>query len=182
MGARRGIARVVMAIVVLGSVAALASCVPVGSVDFGNFTYQADACGELIPEPPEEGYELVDGALPATHPGAVSVTLRPDIAYGDLTGDGVDEAALILDCTPGNRPVPVGRVMAAGVDAVRPLAPVPAPDVGARRVELEHLEIVEGVLVTQWIVLRDDDPWCCPTGRTTVHLRWEEDRFVVAEA
>lgn len=184
--ARRACRAVPAGLVALLVVVVLGGCTPVEDVDFANFTFAAGACGTVVPDPPAGGYALTDGSVrsgAAGAPGSYSVSLRPERAYGDLTGDGLDEAALVLDCSAGNRPVPVGRIMTADAAGVHALGRVPVPEAppGARRLELLAIDIVAGELVSTWVVLEADDPWCCPTGRLTAVHRWDGDGFVVAD-
>jgi hypothetical protein len=159
-----------------------AACTPIDQVDFANFTYAPDACGPVIDAPPEDGYDVVDGGVRHGDPSQAdfySLTVRPDVVTGDLTGDGLVEAAVILDCSTGNRPIPVGRIMTTTASGPAVLAPVPHPPlpVGARRAALASLDIDDGTLIATWVVLEVDDPACCPTGRLTTVHRWDGDRF-----
>jgi hypothetical protein len=162
----------------------LGACSPVRDVDFGQFTFAPDSCASVVLAPPAGGYELVDGEVRNGSPADAdfySVTLRPGIAFGDLTGDGLEEAALILDCSNGNRPIPVGRVMTVGAIAPAPLGSVPRPPLpsGARRMELAALEIRDQRLETMWTVLEEDDSPCCPTGTLSASFRWDGTQLVL---
>lgn len=168
----------------LAAGAGLAACVPVQEVDFTTFTYASDACHPVIPVPPADGYEVHDGFVRHGTPvdaDFYSVSVRPEVAYGDLTGDGVDEAAIILDCSTGNRPIPVGRVMTVGLDAPVALAAVPTPPLpgDASRIELASMAIADGELLTTWIVLDADDPPCCPSHREHVTYRWDGSSLLI---
>jgi len=183
MGERRRVfASTVMMVAAVIAMAATA-CTPIASVDFANFTYAPDTCGDVVPVPPTYGYELSDRSVIHGDPSErdfYSVTLRADVAYGDLTGDGLDEAALTFDCSAGNRPLPIGRVMTTDVSGATVLAPVPTPELSdeAFRIELLESQIDEGQLVTTWIVQRPGDAPCCPTGRLTTVDHWNGERFV----
>jgi hypothetical protein len=159
-----------------------AACTPIDQVDFDNFTSAPAAGGPVIDAPPEDGYDVVDGGVRHGDPSQAdfySLTVRPDVVTGDLTGDGLVEAAVILDCSTGNRPIPVGRIMTTTASGPAVLAPVPHPPlpVGARRAALASLDIDDGTLIATWVVLEVDDPACCPTGRLTTVHRWDGDRF-----
>ena len=115
------------------------ACTPIDRVDFANFTYAPDACDPIIDSPPTGGYDVVDGGTRHGDPsraGFYSMTVRPEVAIGDLTGDGIAEAGLILDCSPGNRPIPIGRIMTTQGTETLALAPVPTPPLppDARRI------------------------------------------------
>src|SRR5690349_390274 len=107
MGAprRRHTAATAIALLVATLAVLAVACTPIDRVDFANFTYAPDACGPIIDSPPTGGYEVVDGETRNGDPSQAdfySMTVRPEVAIGDLTGDGTAEAGLILDCSPGN--------------------------------------------------------------------------------
>lgn len=177
------VGRASCAICVIVAVLTVASaCTPIEDVDFGNRTYAPGTCGSIIQEPPADGYVVADGGVRHGDPAEAdfySLSVRPEIAYGDLTGDGLAEAALIVDCSTGNRPVPVGRIMTMHGTQATALAPVPkppAPD-GARGLDLATLQVADGTLIGVWIVLEANDPGCCPTGRLTTVYRWDGETF-----
>ena len=158
------------------------ACTPIDQVDFANFRYASDACGSIFETPPADGYEVVDGGVRHGDPSQAdfySVSVRREVAIGDLTGDGLDEAGLIIDCSTGNRPVPVGRIMTTDGTETVALAPVPTPPLppDARRIALAELDIDHGTLMATWVVLRSEDPSCCPTGRLTTAHHWQGNRF-----
>jgi hypothetical protein len=184
MGAprRRHTAATAIALLVATLAVLAVACTPIDRVDFANFTYAPDACGPVIDIPPEDGYDVVDGGVRHGDPSQAdfhSVTVRPDPIAGDLTGHGLAEAALILDCSTGNRPISVGRIMTptAPGTAVLPSVPDPPLPADARRAALASLDIDDGTLIATWVVLEVDDPACCPTGRLTTVHRWDGDRF-----
>jgi len=156
-------------------------------VDFANATYPADACGTTFVRPPAGGYVLRDGsasgggATPASEDFS-SLTLRADIAYGDFTGDGADDAALILDCNVGNRPIPFGWVYTMTSTGPTVLGGVHLPDddaavVGAVRGSLLDLEISNGKLESHWALFTASDPACCPSMRGRLTQRWTGQAF-----
>lgn len=150
--------------------------------DLADHTFPPDSCGAVIPNPPASGYALVDGEVTNGSPGAhdrYSVTLGA-VSHGDLTADGHPEAAVILYCSPGNRPHPVGWVMTSQEGEATTLAAVPAaiPPLDAQHVHLAGVQIGDGRLWTEWYVTTADDGWCCPTGVVRQSFRWDGSRFV----
>ncbi|MCA9658496.1 MAG: tetratricopeptide repeat protein, partial [Myxococcales bacterium] len=63
------------------------------SVDFTSFAFPPDSCGDMFHETPVEGFEMDGGQVQGGHDDETfAVYLRPDITYGDVDGDGVEEA------------------------------------------------------------------------------------------
>ncbi|MGD9029094.1 MAG: META domain-containing protein [Anaerolineae bacterium] len=124
----------------------------------------------------EEGGEitLIDGRFegePFVEGGATRpiVTLIEPVAFGDLDGDGVDEAVVILATSPGGSGTFVS-LEAMGNDNGTPvhLASYQLGD----RVRAESLAIQDGQIVLEMVTHGPDDPMCCPTQivRTTYAL------------
>ncbi len=79
------------------------------SVDWENCTYPWTE-GLMIPNSPVRTFTLTDGTIPIERraDGSLSnmpVTLKA-VIYGDLTGDGDDEAVLTMDITTGGSAAP----------------------------------------------------------------------------
>lgn len=117
------------------------------------------------------------GLSPAT--GAVGgadaiVDLFEIVAYGDVTGDGAEEAVAFLSCalaSGGNVTVPNVVVVEATADGPRQLGA--AIDGSAPRLD-------GALLVVDRYEYLPDDPRCCPSVRFEVRLRWDGSAWAAA--
>ncbi len=103
---------------------------------------------------------LRDGSLPGIPPGRGEVTLGKS-AFGDLDGDGVDEAAVVLSCSGGNDVVTDVFVYAVGP---RLVGRVPVEEGLHSEVHGHAVRVTRGRLEVSGLFQDDDDPRCCPTG------------------
>jgi hypothetical protein len=150
-------------------------------VDFTNFTFPTDSCGDIFERAPRGGYSLQGGeahrGTPAD-PEFYAVYLRDDIAYGDLDGDGVEEAVVVLDCTPGNRPfgfASVWRATEGGGAARAAKVESTGVDPGRGELRLYEADITAGAVDVTWQVFGPEDPSCCPSELARVRLRLAGD-------
>jgi heat shock protein HslJ len=106
-----------------------------------------------------EGEPFVEGGA-----SRLIVTFVEPVAFGDLDGDGVEDAAVILAANAG------GSGTFKTLEAVRAAAPneggepvhlasYPLGD----RVRIESLAIKDGQIVLEMITHGPNDPMCCPT-------------------
>ena len=110
-----------------------------------------------------EGEPFLPGA--ATRP---VVTLVPGVmATGDLTGDGNDEAVVLLAHDPGGSGVFMHlAVVADAAGRPRNLATFSLGD----RARVTAIDVVDGSIVAELLEHGPDDPMCCPT--KVVHREW----------
>jgi heat shock protein HslJ len=122
---------------------------------------------------------LVNGRLrvpaaPAAATMTMDLALRADLtAFGDLDGDGVDDAAVILVNAPGGSGVFL--YLAAVLNAAG--APVnPSTVELGDRTRIESREIEDSSIVLNVVAHRKGDPMCCPTERRvwTYQLRGDQ--------
>jgi len=86
------------------------------------------------------------------------------VAYGDLTGDGMDEAALVLATNMGGSGVFLDLAVVADRHGVP--TNVAVIDLGDR-IRVESMEIRDRQVVLDMIVHGPGDPMCCPTRHVT---------------
>ena len=110
-----------------------------------------------------EGEPVVPGA--ATRP---VVTLVPGVmARGDLSGDGNDEAVVVLAHDPGGSGVFMHLAVVSDPDgSPRNIATFSLGD----RVRVMAIAVVDGKIAAELLEHGPDDPMCCPT--KTVHREW----------
>jgi heat shock protein HslJ len=102
-----------------------------------------------------EGKPFVEGGA-----SRLVVTLIEPVAFGDLDGDGVEDAAVILAANAGGSGtfISLEAVRNEGGEPVH-LASYPLGD----RVRIESLAIEGGQILLEMITHGPDDPMCCPT-------------------
>ena len=146
------------------------------SVDFSNFTYSWTAdLGN-----PKKSFTLRDGELPATRNergliDEMGVSFQ-GVKYGDVTGDGLEEAFVSLSIQTGGSAIP-GIIY---IYTLREGRPVPLwsrstgdrADGGLRDVYAENGQLV--VELNSSVGSRGD---CCPTRFTRTHYEWRGGRF-----
>jgi hypothetical protein len=129
----------------------------------------------------DEPVQLADGLYEGEPfvPGGASrptVTfLDPFYAFGDLTGDGVEDAAVTLAENSGGSGTFI--YLAAVVDqdgAPQNVATLPLGD----RVNLKSLTILDGQIGVTMVSHAPDDPMCCPSVESSVRYRLEDDQLV----
>lgn len=99
-------------------------------------------------------YESPDGSL--------SVTLLPDVAFGDLDDDTVPDAAAVLVSQPGGSGSFYDLVaLVATPDGPRQVATTLLGD----RVDIESLAIIDRQIAIQLVIQGPADPMCCPSQR-----------------
>lgn len=157
------------------------------AIDFTNFTFPDDSCGDIFHEVPTDGFTLDGGEAHGGQPADedfYSVYLRPELSYGDLDGDGIEEALVVLDCTPGNRPYGFASVWTPDADggATRlvQVASNVGTDPGRGDHKLQSATLTDGSIEVVWQVFSENDPACCPTEEARVTLVWRDGALVAA--
>jgi len=171
----------------VGVVIALAGCEsaetpqPRAGVAVHSLTFEQLRNAEYRSQWPASGLaRLVDGVYsePAAPGSATEIVVRATDwhAFGDLDGDGITDAVIVLEGDPGGSGVffdlvPVlnrgGRPM--------PLTPTELGD----RVEIEFLEILpDGSVRVRMIRQGPDDPQCCPSLDVTQRYRLDGEQLV----
>lgn len=107
---------------------------------------------------------LVDGAYTSgsdtTAIGYISVHMGEVAAFGDLNGDGISDAAVVLGVNTGGTAVFTYIAAVLNVNG----APVHAASLLIDdRPQIGGLSIVSGEILAQTVVHRGDDPMCCPS-------------------
>jgi hypothetical protein len=113
---------------------------------------------------------LADGGPPA------ALVLGKTVAYGDLDGDGAEEAAVTLAAEPGaGEPVRYLAVVAVRAGAPENIATTQLGE----RVQVETVQIMgEQIEVIVWAFAPSDGP-CCPSLRLTRVYRLQEGQLVL---
>jgi hypothetical protein len=123
---------------------------------------------------------LVNGQLPPqdSHPGQVMIAKRNTqsdnsykVAFGNLTGDGNTDAAMVTDCNAGG--VPWSETVQLYTAGPARLGGVDIADLTHSREVVTDLSITDGVAHVTWLANGPDDARCCPTIKMAADLRWD---------
>jgi hypothetical protein len=149
---------------------------PVPGTPAGNVVTLADLLSAPVPGLcRHDPGNLVNGQLQDSHPGSVTIARTTDngykVAFGNLTGDGNTDAAMVTDCSAGGVPwsetvqlYTAGPVRLGGVDL---------GDLTHSREVVSDLSISDGVAHVTWMANGPNDAECCPTIKMTADLRWD---------
>ncbi len=157
------------------------------------------ACGPKTPEPPPPlTVEMLknaeypsewpaDGVAKLTDgeyqekivPGAASkliIVVYPDMhAFGDLDGDGVDDAAVILATSAGGSGTFIS--LEAVINDQGTPKHVASAELGDRA-KIESVVIESGQITVEMVTHGPDDPLCCPTVEATQKYKLQGDTLV----
>ena len=141
-------------------------------IDFKNFTYPNTDCGPAVTV--KDGTYTQD----ADPDDRVYFDVR-DVVFGDLTGDGVDDAVVVTNCNTGG----TGQFSAVTVWVLRDGKPAALETVasgdradgGIAGVRIEH-----GALVIQQYAASEGGGACCPGFVNTTSYRWSGQKFLAA--
>jgi hypothetical protein len=157
------------------------------------------ACGPKVPEPPPpltveqlknaeyhsewptEGVaKLTDGEYEEEIvPGAASkliIVVYPDRhAFGDLDGDGIDDAAVVLATSGGGSGTFIS--LEAVINDKGTPKHVASAELGDR-VRVESVVIESGEITVDMVTHGPEDPLCCPTVEATQKYKLQGDTLV----
>ncbi|MGD8985899.1 MAG: META domain-containing protein, partial [Desulfobacteraceae bacterium] len=113
-------------------------------------------------------------------PGSASeliVMLSDHVVFGDLNGDGADDAAVVLISDPGGS----GRFRHLGVVINEKGSPqhVASQWLGDR-VKVKSLSMSSGEIIVQMMTHGPKDPMCCPSFQVTRNYVLQEGKLVIA--
>jgi heat shock protein HslJ len=129
----------------------------------------------------DEPVQLTDGKYEGEPfvPGGASrptVVLHPEVyVFGDLNGDGVDDAAVILIESSGGS----GnfRYLAAVINERGTPVNVATHFVGDRE-QMQAINIDEGEITLDMVAHAPEDPMCCPTQEVTKVYQLQDDQLI----
>jgi heat shock protein HslJ len=128
---------------------------------------------------PEDGIaQLTDGEYrkPIVEGSATELLIRlMDVAFGDLDGDGVSDAAVVLVTDPGGSGTFYELAAVVNQDGnPEHVATISLGD----RAQIEALSVKAGQIVVEMITHGPDDPMCCPTQQVVQTYALQGDGLV----
>jgi len=170
-----------MLTLVLLSLASVVACGPKTAEPPPPLTAEMLMNAEYHSEWPAEGVaKLTDGEYEEEIvPGAASkltIAVYPDMhALGDLDGDGVDDAAVVLATSGGGSGTFIS-LEAVLNDQGRPKH-VASAELGDRT-KIESVAIESGQITVDMVTHGPEDPMCCPTVEATHKYKLQGDTLV----
>ncbi len=105
----------------------------------------------------------------------IVVKLGEPIAMGDLNGDGVDDAAVILISNPGTAGTYYDLAAVVNIEGVPYNI---AGDPLGESIRVKSLSVTAGVIKVEMVAHGPRDPLCCPTLPVTRNYRLQGNQLV----
>lgn len=160
----------------------------VHTVDWRNASYSVACLGLGGPADQQVPVTVSNGSgstAPVTWFGApvkLDVTVK-SVDYGDLTGDGHDEAVVRLTCTPDGSNGVADELQVFGPGSELLATPSLAnPSGAAFAPAIESLAVTDGRITGTAAVWGADDPHCCPSQTKRFTFTWDAQRSVFTES
>ncbi len=160
-----------------GSNSSTSNVTDIRQVDFKNFTYQIE--GKRI--------RLQNGEYNGREHWRFDrnfQTRRDHIAYGDLTGDGKEEAVIVLahNIADTNTILQYGYIYTIKNGQIAKLADFQGGDGGCsmegEECILINVKIEDGILIVDRAVPTADDSRCCPSMYRSTKYRYDSSRLI----
>ena len=149
---------------------------PIRKVDFADVAQPGSACAQGLSIAPPKHIAVSSGASGLLDLGRLTrLKVASNVAYGDLNGDGHDEAVVHATCTFGaNGSEDSVQVWSMTGDAPKLVATVPQPAAkvtGPLPAAVKKVGVSGTRVVVTWTSYAADDPNCCPSRQTVMHYR-----------
>jgi LppP/LprE lipoprotein len=153
------------------------------AVDFGEVAPPGSACAEGLRFTPPAAIPVAQGQSPMLDIGRFTrLRVDPHVVYGDLDGDGHDEAVVHVVCTYGANgaedTLHVWAQTGAGRTVHEASLTEPPPSVSGPLPPAVDDVVVDGRRVeVTWTQYAAGDPNCCPSRLATVTYELDGDRL-----
>ncbi|HLM29577.1 MAG TPA: hypothetical protein VK360_06610 [Acidimicrobiales bacterium] len=153
------------------------------SVDFGDVAQPGSACAQGLRFTPPASIPVTGGTSQVLDLASLTqLSVDPEVSYGDVDGDGRDDAVVHVTCSFGaNGAEDSVHVWSLEGDRLIHVAGLdqPGADMGDGLPPIVQSVAAEGdrVVVT-WAAFDDDDPRCCPTLETRAGYVLDGDELV----
>jgi hypothetical protein len=161
----------------------------VHTVDWRNASYSVACLGLGGPADQQVPVTLTNGAgttAPVTWFGTPPVTLDvavQSIEYGDVTGDGHDDAVVRLTCTPDGSNGVAQEIQVFGPGSELLATPALRNTTGSGFAPaIQSLKVTDGRLTGTAEYWSATDPHCCPSQTRPFTLTWDAQRSAFTES
>ena len=148
------------------------------TIDFGDFTYAPDTCGDDTERAPF----VVQGGTASSASGTNLTVDVTNVARGDVTDDGIDDAVVLVSCNAGGNASWMIPLVYTVDDDGKPVRLGILSADGRDERQVTSASISDGQIVTDEAVFLPDDPRCCPTATGTTIWEWDGETFVVVNS
>jgi hypothetical protein len=152
------------------------------AVDFGDVAQPGSACSDGLRYAPPTAIDVAGGVSQVLDLAQLTqLTVDPEVTYGDLDGDGADEAVVHVTCAYGaNGSIDSLHVWGLDGDRLVHVAGLDEPGASSSGGLPPAVEGVsasdEGVTVT-WSHYADGDANCCPSEQARLTYTLDGDRL-----
>lgn len=180
-----------LALVVLGLLACLvalsgggqdtvAGAAPAGNairkVDFSAVAQPGNACAQGLSIAPPKRIAVDAGSSALLDLGRLTrLKVHRAVDYGDLNGDGADEAVVHAECSYGangsEESVQVWAMRGGDPVLVDTVSPPSARVSGPLPPAVKNISVRKARVTVTWTSYAADDPFCCPTRQSVVRYR-----------
>lgn len=150
----------------------------IADVDFANFTYAPDTCGDDTERSP---FVVKDGSA-SSESGTNLAVLVDQVVYGDVTDDGDDDAVVLVTCNAGGNASWVIPLVYTVDDDGKPERIGVLVGDGREDRQVQSASISDGQIVTDEVVFLPDDPRCCPSATGATIWEWDGSSFVIVNS
>jgi hypothetical protein len=153
---------------------------PVSQRDLSNLKAPKDACSPFVAN--DEDHQLADGKFEGrtSDMGVESITVDESV-IADLNGDGVDDGVVTIICSGGGSGSAEALLaLIAGQGNVIDVAYASSLPPGSSG-GIEKMVVTDGVVELTLFVFNDNDPMCCPSGRSEGQLKWDGSTLKLVE-
>jgi hypothetical protein len=163
------------------AVAAPAGADGIRAVDFGDVPQPGSACSEgLRATPPREIPVAAGSSRVLDLAKLTQLTVDPEVTYGDLDGDGAEEAVVHVTCAYGaNGATDSIHVWTLRGDELVHLAGLSEPTdeavAGALPSSLQDVAAADGGVTVTWTRYAPGDPNCCPSEQARLTYELDGD-------
>jgi hypothetical protein len=154
---------------------------PVRNVDFSSLSQPGSACAEGLRIAPPRRISVDEGESGLLDLGRLTrLEVDDTVVYGDLDGDGSDEAVVHAVCSYGANGAQ-DTIQVWSVDdeddpvLVDSLPEPPARVTGPLPPAVKDIAVDDAELVVTWTHYGDDDPNCCPSQQTALRYELDDD-------
>lgn len=143
------------------------------AIDFGSVAQPGSACREGLRFAAPSEIPVQGGQSRVLDLGRLTqLSVDSDVAYGDLNGDGVDDAVVHVVCTfgasGGEDSVHAWTLGNGRPDLLASIDEPPAELAGPFTPRIEDVSVGAGEVTVTWSHHAEGDPNCCPSQETAI--------------
>lgn len=156
------------------------------SVDFGGVPQPGSTCSDGLRFAPPSEIPVSDGRSQVLDLGQLTqLVVDPDVAYGDLDADGLDDAVVHVTCAYGANgaedTVSVWSLEGQRVGQRAAIDEAPSELSSDLPPAVQGVEVAGGQVVVSWSHYAEGDPRCCPSQQARVTYELDGDELVPAD-